>query len=166
MYIIKLLYVLQKEVSRNFPLFKHTDSLVAGFPVLLEHFCCTSVKSNMYHSLHDESMFPAHISKFHTVICIVNVFSYSQCFYPSPPLYEVESERVSSFHKNSNMCFMDTFPMDLEYNICYLTPDGFSSQGFPNSGEVWRDQKLGGTFLLGQGNLRRSDFDDSNLFQR
>ena len=85
---------------------------------------------------------------------------------PAPTLDEVESERVSIFHNNSNMCFMYTFPMDLEYSICYLTPDAFSSQGFPNSGKVWRDQKLEGTLLLGQGNLRRSDFDDSNLFQR
>ena len=174
MYIIQLLYVLQKEVFRNFPLFKHINSLVARFPVLVEHFCCTSVKSNMYHSLHDKSMFPAHILRFHTVICTVNVFSYSQCLDPppptppppAPPLDEVESERVSIFHNNSNMCFMYTFPMDLEYSICYLTPDAFSSQGFPNSGKVWRDQKLEGTLLLGQGNLRRSDFDDSNLFQR
>ena len=40
-------------------------------------------------------------------------------------------------------------------------------QGFPNSGKGWGDPKFywgGGIFLLGKGTLRRSDFDDSNLF--
>ena len=40
-------------------------------------------------------------------------------------------------------------------------------RGFPNSGKGWGDQKFywGGIFLLDEGNLRRSDFDNSNLFQ-
>ena len=44
-------------------------------------------------------------------------------------------------------------------------------QGFPNYDREWdggggeSEILLGGIFLLGKGNLRRSDFDDSNLFQ-
>ena len=52
-------------------------------------------------------------------------------------------------------------------------------QGFPNSGKGWGGGKFfpveggggseilmggGGDFLSGEGNLRRSDFDDSKLF--
>ena len=38
-------------------------------------------------------------------------------------------------------------------------------QGFPNRSKEWGDMLLGGGGLPGDGNLRRSDFDDSNLFQ-
>ena len=39
-------------------------------------------------------------------------------------------------------------------------------QGFPNSSKEWGEILLGGGGgLPGDGNLRRSDFDDSNLFQ-
>ena len=39
-------------------------------------------------------------------------------------------------------------------------------QGFPNSGKRWGNQKFWwGIFLPGGGNLRKSNFDHSNLFQ-
>ena len=39
-------------------------------------------------------------------------------------------------------------------------------QGFPNRYKGWGKGKFcWGTFLLGCGNLRTSDFDESNLFQ-
>ena len=42
----------------------------------------------------------------------------------------------------------------------------FSTQGFPNSskGCGGESETLLGDFLLGEGNLRKSDFDDLNLF--
>ena len=63
-------------------------------------------------------------------------------------------------------------------NDCYCILF-ISKQGFPNSGKGWGENSVGGwggggseillgenIFLPGKGNLRRSDFDDLNLFQR
>ena len=51
----------------------------------------------------------------------------------------------------------------LEFILCY------TCQGFPNSSKGWGGGLEillgGGIFLPGSGNLRRSDFDNLNLFQ-
>ena len=43
--------------------------------------------------------------------------------------------------------------------------NGIANQGFPNSGKEWGEIRkfAGENFLLGGGNLRKSDFDQSNL---
>ena len=54
-----------------------------------------------------------------------------------------------------------------------MPENDISTPGFPNSGKWWGGEGRGeleillgwGIFLPGAGNPRRSDFDDSNLFQ-
>ena len=49
---------------------------------------------------------------------------------PPPPISTCPSFRKNIFstifHDNLNMCFVHTFPMELELTIYYLSPDAFS----------------------------------------
>ena len=82
-----------------------------------------------------------------------------------------KSLEVSQIHKiyrisqkvSTCSAYLEVAPMDLT-----------SGQGFPNSAKGWGkippsegelEILLGEIFLPGDGNLRRSDFDNSNLFQ-
>ena len=69
-------------------------------------------------------------------------------------------------YNSVTVCFSDRF-LQQKFILNFLL------QGFPNSNKVWVRERGGGNwkfywegiFLPGEGNLRRSDFDNLNLFQ-
>ena len=77
-----------------------------------------------------------------------------KCSVSGTPLDTRQELRIS--HKDVELCKRGEGSLNVK------------TQGFPNSSNGWGESEilLEWTFLPGGGNLRRSDFDNSNLFQQ